>query len=80
MTLPVPSPLLERTLYDTLTPREQEVADQLARGFSCRDIAPALGISIKTVDTHRGHVLQKLKLKNNVELCRFMIRAALVIP
>ncbi len=66
--------------FKLLSAREREVAFLLARGESCADIAPALGISIKTVDTHRGHILQKLELRNTVELCRLMIRDGLVQP
>ncbi len=66
--------------YNHLTEREREVADALARGISNREIAKAMGISIKTVDTHRGHLLKKLDCKNNVELCRFMIREGRVAP
>lgn len=68
------------TLWDRLTLREREVALMLARGDTNREIANALGISIKTVDTHRGHVLAKLECKNNVGLARFMIREGRVTP
>lgn len=61
-----------------LTEREQEIAFLLATGDKSREIATALGLSIKTVDTHRTNLLKKLKLKNNVELLRFMIRDDLV--
>jgi DNA-binding NarL/FixJ family response regulator len=39
-----------------------------------REIAEHLAISIKTVDTHRGHVLKKLALRNNSELTRFAVK------
>ena len=45
----------------------------LATGDPNREIAKALGISQKTVDTHRAHLLKKLGCKNNVALLRFMI-------
>ncbi len=73
---PTPTP----ALFDTLTPREREVALALATGLTCREIAPMMNISIKTVDTHRQHVLEKLELKNNVELCRAMIREGRITP
>lgn len=69
-----PSPLA------ALSPREVEVATALAHGLGNREIAKSMGISIKTVDTHRGHVLKKLKLKGNVALVYFMIRNGLVTP
>jgi two-component system, NarL family, invasion response regulator UvrY len=57
-----------------LTAREQQVMEMLARGLTNREIAEHLEISIKTVDTHRGHVLKKLGLRNNSELTRFAIK------
>lgn len=61
-----------------LTSRESEIALYLAEGTANREIARGLGISVKTVDTHRGHILKKLQCKNNVELVRYMIRAGAV--
>jgi len=57
-----------------LTGREQQVMEMLARGMTNREIAEHLEISIKTVDTHRGHVLKKLGLRNNSELTRFAVK------
>jgi len=57
-----------------LTAREQQVMEMLARGMTNREIAEHLEISIKTVDTHRGHVLKKLSLRNNSELTRFAVK------
>jgi len=57
-----------------LTAREQQVMEMLARGMTNREIAEHLEISIKTVDTHRGHVLKKLGLRNNSELRRFAVK------
>ena len=57
-----------------LTAREQQVMEMLARGLTNREIAEHLEISIKTVDTHRGHVLKKLNLRNNSELTRFAVK------
>jgi len=57
-----------------LTAREQQVMEMLARGLTNREIAEHLDISIKTVDTHRGHVLKKLGLRNNSELTRFAVK------
>ncbi len=57
-----------------LTAREQQVMEMLSRGMTNREIAEHLEISIKTVDTHRGHVLKKLALRNNSELTRFAVK------
>jgi DNA-binding NarL/FixJ family response regulator len=57
-----------------LTARELQVMEMLARGMTNREIAEDLQISVKTVDTHRGHVLKKLGLRNNSELTRFAVK------
>ena len=57
-----------------LTAREHLHHLLLARGMTNREIAEHLEISIKTVDTHRGHVLKKLGLRNNSELTRFAVK------
>lgn len=61
-----------------LTPREFEVAKMIAWGNDPREIAKALGISIKTYDTHRLHILAKSKCKNTVRLTRELIRLGVV--
>jgi len=57
-----------------LTHRELQVMEMLGRGMTNREIAEHLVISMKTVDTHRGHVLKKLGLRNNSELTRFAVK------
>ncbi|MCB9574301.1 MAG: response regulator transcription factor [Kofleriaceae bacterium] len=61
-----------------LSPRELETLRFLAVGMTNREIAMQLGISVKTVDTHRGHVLKKLRLRNNSDLTRFALQHGLV--
>jgi DNA-binding NarL/FixJ family response regulator len=63
-----------------LTAREVQVMEMLARGLTNREIAEHLEISIKTVDTHRGHVLKKLALRNNSDLTRFAVKHGYVTP
>jgi two-component system, NarL family, invasion response regulator UvrY len=58
----------------SLTARELQVMEMLARGLTNREIAEQLGISGKTVDTHRGHVLKKLGIRNNSELTSFAVK------
>lgn len=59
---------------NTLSKREFEVLCLLAMGMTNREIADKLRISIKTVDSHRRHVLKKLNLRNNSDLTRFAIQ------
>ncbi|TSE01934.1 response regulator transcription factor [Skermania sp. ID1734] len=63
-----------------LTTREEEVVKLIAEGNSSRDIAKTLVISVKTVDRHRANILQKLGLRDRLELTRYAIRAGLVEP
>jgi DNA-binding NarL/FixJ family response regulator len=61
-----------------LSPRELEVAKLVAEGNSTREIADALVISEKTVERHRGSVLDKLRMRDRVDLTRWAIREGLV--
>jgi DNA-binding NarL/FixJ family response regulator len=61
-----------------LTPREREVVLLVAEGRSSKMIASALGISVKTVETHRTNVMRKLRLRSVSELVRYAIRNGLV--
>ena len=63
-----------------LSPRETQVMLALALGADHHEIAAQLSISVKTVDTHRGHVLKKLRLRNNSDITRFAIRVGQVMP
>jgi len=68
------------SLLDTLSNREIQVLRSLALGKTTREIAEGYHISIKTVDTYRSRLLQKLNLRNNAELTRFAIQNRLVEP
>lgn len=61
-----------------LSQREFQVMSYLAAGKTNREIATILSISVKTVDTHRGHVLKKLRLRNNSDITRFAIQNGLM--
>ena len=61
-----------------LSQREFQVMSYLAAGKTNREIADTLSISVKTVDTHRGHVLKKLRLRNNSDITRFAISNGLI--
>ena len=56
---------------DQLTPREREVLRQIARGFTYKQVASRLSISIKTVETHVSAVLRTLQLSSRHELARW---------
>lgn len=56
---------------DQLTPREREVLRQIARGYTYKQVARRLSISIKTVETHVSAVLRKLQLSSRHELARW---------
>ena len=64
----------------TLTPREREIAMLLADGKTNWCVASILGISIKTVETHRGHIMMKLGCESIAELVRYAVRNLMVAP
>ena len=70
----------DRSPIDTLSNREIQVLRCLALGQTTREIAEVYHISVKTVDTYRSRLLQKLNLRNNAELTRFAIQNDLVAP
>ena len=65
---------------DPLTPREQEVIKLVAEGYTNRQIAETLVISEKTVERHRANILDKLGMRDRVELTRYAIRHGLIEP
>lgn len=54
-----------------LTPREQEVLELLALGYTNREVAGELTISVRTVETHRASILTKLGLRTRADLVRY---------
>jgi DNA-binding NarL/FixJ family response regulator len=65
---------------DPLTTRESEILKLIAEGYSGREIASELVISQKTVDRHRSNILEKLGLRDRVDLTRYAIRRGLIEP
>jgi len=65
---------------DPLTPREQEVVKLVAEGYTNKQIAETLIISEKTVERHRANILEKLGMRDRVELTRYAIRHGLIEP
>jgi two-component system, NarL family, nitrate/nitrite response regulator NarL len=61
-----------------LTQREREVLVGIAEGFSNKDIAMHLGISARTIETHRGHIMRKLNIHTIAGLTRFAVSEGLV--
>jgi DNA-binding NarL/FixJ family response regulator len=66
--------------FDILTPRELEVLKLIAEANSNKEIAKALWISVKTVERHRQNILDKLGMRDRVELTRYAIRRGLIQP
>jgi DNA-binding NarL/FixJ family response regulator len=66
--------------FDVLTPRELEVLKLIAEAHTSKEIAQLLFISIKTVDRHRQNILDKLGMRDRVELTRYAIRRGLIQP
>jgi two-component system, NarL family, response regulator NreC len=64
--------------YDLLTSREREILQLLAEGKTNKEVATALNISAYTVETHRGHILQKLDLHNSAELVLYAVRKGII--
>jgi len=64
----------ERPTHDALSDREREVLVRIARGFSNKEIAAALGVSVKTVETYKTRMGEKLGLRTRVEIVRYAVR------
>lgn len=63
---------------DLLTEREREILKLVAEGFSTKEIAVKLDISVKTADNHRNNLMKKLQLHNAASLTRYAIQSGLV--
>ena len=65
---------------DVLTPREEEIVKLVAEAHTNEEIGEMLFISKKTVERHRANILEKLGMRDRVELTRYAIRRGLVTP
>jgi len=65
-------------IYETLTTRERQVLHLAAEALSNPAIAERLGISARTAETHRAHIMQKLGLRNRTELIAYAVRRGLI--
>ncbi|HID72983.1 TPA: response regulator transcription factor, partial [Candidatus Micrarchaeota archaeon] len=63
---------------ENLTPREREVVQYIARGYSYRKAAEALYVSVKTVETHMGHIFDKLGIASRYELAMKAFQSGIV--
>lgn len=68
------------TTRSRLTAREREIVQLLAEGKSNKEVASALNISIKTAETHRTNIMNKLDLRSITELVRYAVRNNIVEP
>jgi len=63
-----------------LTPRQREVLQFIARGYSAREIAAALNLSPRTVETHKYEMLRALGLRKTADLVRYAASIGLITP
>jgi two-component system response regulator NreC len=66
------------TPFDLLTDREREVLQLIAEGYTNREVAKQLFISVKTVEAHRAHIMQKLNIHDIAKLVKYAIQKGLV--
>lgn len=64
--------------YNLLSEREKEVLTLIAKGYSNKEIAEQLVISVKTVETHKGNLMEKLQMKTRPELVEFAVKKGLL--
>jgi DNA-binding NarL/FixJ family response regulator len=65
------------SVYSVLSPREREVLQLVAEGHSTKDIAAHLSVSVKTIETHRKQIMDKLDLHSVAELTKYAVREGL---
>jgi two-component system response regulator NreC len=65
--------------YERLSDREREVLQLLAEGFSVKEIASRLNLSVKTVDAHKYNLMRKLEIHSQAELIKYAIRKKLIV-
>jgi DNA-binding NarL/FixJ family response regulator len=75
---PHAAPDPQALLRSRLTSREREIVQLLAEGKSSKEVAVALGISVKTAETHRANIMRKLELHSVSELVRYAVRNQII--
>ena len=68
----------EADSYQNLTDREREMLKLVAEGYTAREIADMLVISLRTVETHKTNLMRKLNIRNKADLIRFAIRRGII--
>ncbi len=64
--------------FSNLTTREREVFQLMAQGKTTRVLASLLNVSMKTIETHRGHIMEKLNLQNMIDLVKYAIHERII--
>lgn len=64
--------------YETLSEREKEILSWVAKGYANKEIAEHLVISVKTVESHKSNLMEKLNLKTRPELVKFALKKGLL--
>lgn len=70
-------PRNESTVFTILTAREREVLQLIAEGKSTKQIASVLNVSVKTIETHRQQIMEKLDMHSIAQLTKYAIREGL---
>jgi DNA-binding NarL/FixJ family response regulator len=68
----------EKSSVEQLTPRQREVLKMIAEGHSTKEIAYRMGVSVKTVETHRTQLMERLDIRDVAGLVRYAIRVGLI--
>ncbi len=68
----------ERVTFDGLTDREREVLQLIAEGYTSKEIADALNLSVRTVQNHRTHIMDKLGLHDRGDLIKYAIQKGII--
>ncbi|HLN32050.1 MAG TPA: response regulator transcription factor [Gemmataceae bacterium] len=69
-----------RAPIQLLSPREQEVLKLLAQGYTNHEVGTRLCLSVKTIETHRAHIVDKLGLRSRADLTRYALEMGLLNP
>ncbi|HOJ23407.1 MAG TPA: response regulator transcription factor, partial [Armatimonadota bacterium] len=67
-------------LESKLSEREREVLKLIAEGYTNKEIADMIFLSVKTVETHKAHIMDKLELRSRAELVRYALDNGLLKP